>query len=423
VPAGATRRDFLRAVLSGGACAASPTLLAGCRRTDGASLDWSIGSAELCTITDTMAALTWVTDEPRPTAIRYGTTGDLGAYLETGDAPALFHYIELTGLSPGTRYHYELSTRTHPSEEDPSPGVFTTLTPPPGAYRFSFATLNDVHVGAVDVGLIGGGGTPMSWPDPENPHWAFAVLSAIDEINRAGVDFAIVKGDLTTYFTLAEFEEARALLDAFEVPYYPLRGNHDRVGDNPEDYYLALFGDLLPGGTSHFAFRHRGVQFICLDSSNLDDGHPQLSADQVAWLAAQMQQHADRPAMIFLHHPVTDEATLAFSLYPGDQRAFFDAVEGRDNLAGVFCGHSHRDYISHQVQLGTAPCVETAATLHYPSGYNLVRVHDGGYLHTSHRMPCQNCLEWTEMTRGLYGGHAEEWLFLEAGLRNFVHRF
>jgi predicted phosphodiesterase len=387
-------------------------------------LDWSVLAADLVTITEDSAAFMWVTDDERPTAIRYGTDEGVDRYHETGNPPSRFHYLELEGLMPGTTYHYRLSTLSPPGHDEHSPGTFTTLVPPDGDLLFTFATMNDIHVGVDEVGLIfGGGAEGMSWPDPQNPHWRFTVDSAVSRINQSGAEFVIVKGDLTSEFTEEEFQGARELLDRLAVPYYPVRGNHDRVGANPEDFYLRIFGDRLPGGSPDFSFEQSGVKLICLDSSNLQTGEPELSPGQISFLEAEMSSSDSAPVMIFLHHPVTRQATALFALTLEDREAFCGAAGGYDNLTGIFCGHSHRDCITHEDALGAAPCVETAAALHYPSGYNLIRVYSNGYMHTCHTMHCPECLEWTHMTRDLYGGLAVDILFLEASRKNFVYLY
>lgn len=424
---GLTRRQFVAwTVRAGGivGLSAAVPFWARCGKKAVPGLGWPVRAAELVTITESSAAFFWVTDDERPTAVRYGRSEGVSLYHEVDDPPSRFHYVELQGLEPGTTYHYRLSTLEPPGHDEHSPGSFTTLELPDGDVLFTFATMNDIHVGVGDVGLIfGSGAEGMSWPDPSNPHWLFTIESAVEGINQVGVDFVIVKGDLTSGFTLEEFQRARELLDGLTVPYYPIRGNHDRIGANPEDYYLRIFGDLLPEGTADFSFERSGVKFIGLDSSNLQTGEPELSTEQIAFLDSEMRSSGSAPVMVFLHHPVTRQATGLFALTQQDREAFCGAAGGYDNLVGIFCGHSHRDFISHEDALGSAPCVETASTLHYPSGYNIVRVYSNGYVHTCHALHCPECLEWTFMTRDLYGGLAVDLLFLEAAQRNFVYRY
>lgn len=421
-----SRREFLGGVArAGGAAGLALALprLAGCGEAPLPGLGWPVIEAELCTITESMAAFTWVTESEQPTAIRYGRTADLDQHLESPGPPGLYHYLEVPGLAPGTEYNYRLSTIEEPAGDDHDPGRFTTLTLPAGELRFTFATLNDLHVGCDRVGLLAGGGEAFTWPDPSHPSYVFAQEAAVSEINALrdgqGVDFVVVKGDLTGAFTEAEFLQARELLDRLRCPYYPLRGNHDRIGDNPEDYFLAVFGDLIPGGESRFAFQHGGHRLVCLDSSDLQSGAPYLDPAQLDFLGSELSHSQGDPVLVFLHHPVTVEASI-FSLSGSDCRAFGAAVRDYDNLVGVFTGHSHRDYISYTEDLGTAPCVETAATQHYPLGFTLYRVFDGGYVQTCHRLHGVNCLEWNEMTRRMYSDMAEELLWLEARQRNFV---
>lgn len=82
------------------------------------------------------ATVTWTTDEPSTSRVDYGTTTSLGTSA-TG-ASGTTHSVTLTGLTPGTQYHYRVSSSdpagnasTAPVAADP-PSLFTTTnsTPP-----------------------------------------------------------------------------------------------------------------------------------------------------------------------------------------------------------------------------------------------------------------------------------------------------
>lgn len=378
---------------------------------------------DLLTVAPDRAAVAWVTDSALPSVLTLEREGEPERQIVGDGPPKRFHLVEVEGLDPGTPYRYR-TTRGDPSWADPfglSPREFVTPEPPPGERLFRFATVNDIHIGVKEVGLISGLGEPFTWPDPANPHWRFPIVTAVEEINRRGVDFVIVKGDITSGFTKGEFETARQILDGLDPPCYPMRGNHDRVGGNPDDYYLSVFGDLLPGSQSHFSFSHKGFRFLCLDSSNLEDGHPLVSEEQLGWLGEQLK--TPDPTFVCLHHAVTKEASILFSLLDQNREDFIATVSPHDHVVGILSGHSHRDRVTHEDALGPVPCVETAATLHFPLGYTVYDVYPTGWVQTCFRMNCPPCLEWAEMTKGLYFGSGVELLFLPAEQRCFTHLF
>ena len=73
--------------------------------------------------------------------------------------------------------------------------------------------------------------------------------------------------------------------------------------------------------------------------------------------------------------------------------------------------------------LSAVPFVETVSTKEYPGGYALYDVYSEGYVQTTWRTHCAECLEWFEMTKGEYGGHAYEWQFGTLEDRNFTVTF
>ena len=79
--------------------------------------------------TNTTATVTWATDEPSTSQISYGTTSGYGS--ETTPAPALVtsHSQTLTGLLPGTIYHYRVrSADAAGNVASSADATFTTST-------------------------------------------------------------------------------------------------------------------------------------------------------------------------------------------------------------------------------------------------------------------------------------------------------
>ncbi len=86
----------------------------------------------------TTVTVTWTTNEPATSKVRYGPTTDYG--LETSDATLVTsHSIVLTGLTPGTQYHYEVISVGSTTDND-ADATFTT------SYEGVVTTLADVRV-------------------------------------------------------------------------------------------------------------------------------------------------------------------------------------------------------------------------------------------------------------------------------------
>jgi len=414
---------------------------------------------ELVTVTDTTAALTWVTDQPSNTIVQYGTREDrLDQTASTGDVSTRFHHCEIRGLRPGTLYHYVCRSGSTRLALGPlSPGRFKTLVPPPGPEVFCFATMTDTHVGQEWVArytlrsgkVISEG---ARWRDPTVPLWKLAVDAAVKEINERNVAFTIVKGDVTDGRSGQEFGQAKRLLSRLSRPCYVVRGNHDRLGP-----LLQTFGLDKPW----YSFDHGGCHFVVFDTEPMKSEAPgRVGQLQLDWLADDLRKHRDKRTFVFVHRPMTPKlqrgvsGRLGRSLYTFGkgvlQRSYgsrasrvLDMASGRTpqvssvhaalaarlfrdhgRVVGVFAGHLHRNYVGHwPEQTGNLPYVETASTKEYPCGYAITRVFAGGYMQNYYTPRDPQCLEWSGMTRDAY---AKIGFGTKVGAltdRNFVVRF
>ncbi|HUQ40344.1 MAG TPA: metallophosphoesterase, partial [Acidimicrobiales bacterium] len=140
------------------------------------------------------------------------TVADDEAVLHDG-ATVLRH----TGLTPDTDYERDGAS-------------FRTLQRPVGERLAVIATVNDVHFGEVEAGIIEGtdlGPTFRSAPG-EPPYPETMNAGAIVEIAAISPDAVVAKGDLTSSGLQEEYQ---AFLDAYGAAFgdrlHHVRGNHD----------------------------------------------------------------------------------------------------------------------------------------------------------------------------------------------------
>ena len=100
---------------------------------------------------------------------------------------------------------------------------------PPGELLTTFATVNDVHFGEVECGIIEGlpSGPTFRAAEGDDPYPVVMNRGAIAEIQALDPAAVVVKGDLTSEGTV---EEYAAFLDAYGVfgeRLHHVRGNHD----------------------------------------------------------------------------------------------------------------------------------------------------------------------------------------------------
>lgn len=86
-----------------------------------------IAAVAVSAIGSEMATVSWTTDEPADGVVAYGVTASYGSVTALSAAPTTAHTATLVGLSPGTLYHYRVSSRDAAGNAADSPdGVFTT---------------------------------------------------------------------------------------------------------------------------------------------------------------------------------------------------------------------------------------------------------------------------------------------------------
>lgn len=442
---------------------------------------------ELVTVSDTRAVFTWFTGDPgtldefgRPTPVAapgrvlIGTSPDPRTWEPVGAHRATaYHYVELAGLRPGSTYYWRAESAGVPAVptgfspyhlEVAAPPSFTTLVRPPGRELGRVAWLNDLHIGEHTSGLaisddrLPRGGFPPGFPvEPDDPYWRTMARAAVTEAAGRGCRVLFANGDLTNEAEPAALREARRTLDAFgrlggprsvtaasPRSYFVTRGNHDRahggatwascrpVRGRPDlrDCFLDTFEQGFDKGTSRFSMTvgndRARYRFVGLDSNEADDTGvmPQHELD---YLEAQLERGDATIALC--HHPVADLAILlgvppgAVGVEPAHAARFRELVAKYPNVAGVYNGHTHRNYRTVSTDTGTVPYFEGGAVKEYPGGYTTVRLYEGGYMVNFWKTKHPKARAWSELSRGEYLGLYPYYTLGAFGDRNWVHTF
>ena len=88
-----------------------------------------ISAIETSNITYLSATISWATDEAATTQLEYGTTNAYGSTTTIDESLTTSHNVTLTGLKPGTTYHFKVKSKDANGEEVVSQDqVFTTLS-------------------------------------------------------------------------------------------------------------------------------------------------------------------------------------------------------------------------------------------------------------------------------------------------------
>ncbi len=263
--------------------------------------------------TPTGIVLRWRTEGTDPattSVVNYGTT--LGALdssanaasqqavvLGTGDVDRTVteHEVALTGLTPDTRYYYDIGDES---------GVNAG-----GDATYSFVTPPIVGTAqATRIWAIGDSGTANS--DAAAVRDAYKAKVAAES---RPTDLWLMLGD-NAYNDGKDYQYEVAVFDMYpellrQAPVWPTRGNHDKsvtLGSGANAAYYDIFtlptageaGGLLSGTEAYYSFDHANIHFIVLDSfgsSNAPGGA------MLTWLENDLSSTDQDWVIAYWHHP------------------------------------------------------------------------------------------------------------------------
>jgi 3',5'-cyclic-AMP phosphodiesterase len=204
-------------------------------------------------------------------------------------------------------------------------------------------------------------------------------------------DAVLATGDLV-HEDASAYPRLQALLEPLGVPVHCLPGNHD----------VAEFATALAAGTVR---RERRVlmgdwQIVLLDSTipGKDGGH--LESSELTFLDRMLGEHADRPALVFLHHhPVPTGTDWLDGTAVDNPDQLFAVLDRHPQVRALIWGHIHQVYQGRRngVELLSAPatCAQFMADPPPPNievrqapGYRWLHLHPDGRLDSG--------VEWVE---------------------------
>jgi predicted phosphodiesterase len=146
-------------------------------------------------------------------------------------------------------------------------------------------------------------------------------------------DFLLHCGDVTDKGEARYFGLLKDSFDSLGRRLYPVIGNHDYTSDRDRSAYIEAFRLRI-----NYYFRHRGWQFLGLDSS---DGtryeKTQIQPETFAWLDDNLRRLDPRkPTVLFTHFPLG----AGVRYRPENADALLERLLDF-NLQAVFCGHYH----------------------------------------------------------------------------------
>jgi predicted phosphodiesterase len=198
-------------------------------------------------------------------------------------------------------------------------------------------------------------------------------------------DCAFGKGEPGEYATLGELLKP---VVGSGTPVHLTLGNHDHREN------------IRKGMSSHLPERHileskqvsivrsRRANWFLLDTLHEVNASPgKIGDDQLAWLTRALDEYADRPALIVMHHnPIfqRDQATRALV----DTDELFAVLKPRQQVKAVFFGHSHHWALSKHdgIHLVNLPPVAYVFVASDPSGWVDLKLADAGAMLKFHAL-------------------------------------
>lgn len=382
-----------------------------------------IDRPELLGVTDSSITLSFqVHDEanvPTLDRARILVGEEVRATIENGTPTRL---VRVEGLDPATSYEIDIETDDgrRAAHDEFFPARASTLPAPTGNEVASFASLNDLHFGEPKIGGIltedkeygeAAPGFPVvRASDTEVPYPRFMNADAVAQINRLGVDAAIIKGDIADRGLAEQFEEARECFSSFAVPHHALLGNHDYLGQRngkPEDGYALLGQEPAPR-----RIELGGWCLLLVETALPGQHHGVFGDERLAWLDASLSESdASRtPTLIVMHHqPVPpahkDGYPNSIGLVPEDSMRLFQVVGRHPTVRAVLIGHTHRNRVRVYREARDVPFAETSNSKDYPGTFAHYRLFDDGSLHQEvRRIESPRALVHSTRCRDLFRG-------------------
>jgi 3',5'-cyclic AMP phosphodiesterase CpdA len=172
----------------------------------------------------------------------------------------------------------------------------------------------------------------------------------VAHMKQANSEFCLHAGDLTEKGERHHLETVKDIFGALPGRMYPVIGNHDYLTQTDRRAYTQTFPLRL-----NYYFRHRGWQFVGLDSS--DGLRYEKTAIQPAtfrWLDEYLPRlDRKRPTVVFTHFPLG----AGVNYRPANADALLDRFR-EFNLQAVFSGHYHgfTERTAGDVKLTTNRC-------------------------------------------------------------------
>ncbi|MBC7479297.1 MAG: metallophosphoesterase [Pseudorhodobacter sp.] len=190
-----------------------------------------------------------------------------------------------------------------------------------------FVVMSDLH-------LVRPGATSMTLDTAKRFEQAVACVNE----RYADADFCIIAGDLADEAEVEAYQRLKEIAAGIAVPTYITLGNHDDRAT-----FLSVFGQDRADETGkvNHVIDAKGYRVIVLDSSEPGRVDGVLTEAQIGWMRAKLEEAAERPVIVVLHHNANALHIEADNIKLLDDAPFIAALKTHGDIRQVIAGHVH----------------------------------------------------------------------------------
>ena len=155
--------------------------------------------------------------------------------------------------------------------------------------------------------------------------------------------FVIHTGDITNDGRAEEYEVVRKEIVQLEMPYYPVRGNHEP----DKEECIKYFNHFWDYPETYYSFDKHGWHFVVLDNGMQYVTHKSpVDQEQLDWLSDNLKSNSNKPTMLFFHCHVLPVPNVEWlntiaAVDRGNRTALFELLADHRQVRWVLNGHTH----------------------------------------------------------------------------------
>ena len=300
--------------------------------------------AYLQMLTTNSIVIRWQTDVPSDSKVNFGTSLIYSQSISNVNL-VTEHEIKLTGLTPNTKYFYQIGTTTIPLQGNTNNYFKTAI--PLGSSDFTAWVIGDFGSGTAGQLAVRN--------------------SYINYVGANPANFWLWLGD-NAYSSGQPAEYSSYVFNIYpeilkNLPFFPSIGNHDYANVPYQstqslttnfEYYNAFtvptnaeIGGVASGTEKYYSYNFGNAHFVVLDSFGAFNNS---GSTMYNWLQADLQANTQKWTVVYFHHPPYTKGThnSDTEIESINIRQNLNPVFEANNVDLVLSGHSHvyeRSYV------------------------------------------------------------------------------